>query len=259
MSVKYYIADAFAEEIFKGNPAGVCVLDGELPAETMQKIAFENNLSETAFLVKRREGYNLRWFTPLFEIDLCGHATLASAFVVMNYVEPSLDEARFYTVSGEIVVRRSGGLYEMRFPERVPEKIEAADKITEALGIIPEEVYSGRDLFAVLKDETAVRDFSPDYEKLGKLDKWLGIAVTAKGERADFVSRFFCPELKLEDPVTGSAHSSLVPLWSGKLGKTVLEAEQLSQRGGKLYCELWDGFVRIAGRAVLYLKGEIFI
>lgn len=258
-SVKYYIADAFAEEIFKGNPAGVCVSDEELPAELMQKIAFENNFSETAFLVKCGDRYKLRWFTPLFEVDLCGHATLATSFIVMNYVEPSLNEVRFSTVSGEIVVRRNGELYEMQFPERVPEKIEATAEISEALGIVPEEVYTGRDLIAVLKDEKAVRDFSPDYEKLGKLGKRLGIAVTAKGERADFVSRFFMPELKLEDPVTGSAHSSLVPLWREKLGKTVFEAEQLSQRGGKLYCESGDGFVKISGKAVLYLKGEILI
>lgn len=258
-SVKYYIADAFAEEIFKGNPAGVCVPDEELPAELMQKIAFENNFSETAFLVKCGEIYKLRWFTPLFEVDLCGHATLATSFIVMNYVEPSLNEVRFSTVSGEIVVRRNGELYEMQFPERVPEKIEVTSEISEALGLVPEEVYTGRDLIAVLKSEEEVRNFLPDYEKLGKLDKWLGIAVTAKGEKADFVSRFFMPELKLEDPVTGSAHSSLVPLWREKLGKTVFEAEQLSQRGGKLYCEQGDGFVKISGKAVLYLKGEIFI
>lgn len=257
--MKYYIADAFAEEIFKGNPAGVCVSDRELPAELMQKIAFENNFSETAFLVKCGEMYKLRWFTPLFEVDLCGHATIASSFIVMNYVEPSLDEVRFSTVSGEIVVRRNGELYEMQFPERTPKKIEVTSEISYALGLVPEEVYMGRDLIAVLKSEKEVRNFSPDYEKLGKLDKWLGIAVTAKGEKADFVSRFFMPELKLEDPVTGSAHSSLVPLWREKLGKTVFEAEQLSKRGGKLYCEQGDGFVKISGKAALYLKGEIFV
>lgn len=258
-SIKYYIADAFAEEIFRGNPAGVCVSDMEMSAETMQKIAFENNLSETAFLVKRGEKYGLRWFTPLFEIDLCGHATLAAAFVVMNYIEPSRNEVCFDTASGEITVKRNGELYEMRFPERIPEKIDLTSEISETLGIVPNEVYSGRDLFAVLENEETVREFVPNYEKLGKLDKWLGIAVTAKGENADFVSRFFCPELKAEDPVTGSLHSSLIPLWSEKLGKTVLEAEQLSKRGGRLYCELGDGFVKIAGKAVLYLKGEIFI
>lgn len=258
-SVKYYIADAFAEEIFKGNPAGVCVSDEELPAEIMQKIAFENNFSETAFLVKFGEIYKLRWFTPLFEVDLCGHATLASSFIVMNYVEPSLNEVLFSTVSGEILVKKNGELYEMQFPERVSEKIEVTSEISEALGLVPEEVYTGRDLIAVLKSEEEVRNFSPDYEMLGKLDNWLGIVVTAKGEIADFVSRFFMPELKLEDPVTGSAHSSLVPLWRKKLGKTVFEAEQLSQRGGKLYCQQGDGFVKISGKAALYLKGEIFV
>ncbi len=200
-----------------------------------------------------------RWFTPLFEVDLCGHATLASSFIVMNYVEPSLNEVRFSTVSGEILVKKNGELYEMQFPERIPEKIEVTAQITEALGLVPEEVYTGRDLIAVLKTEEEVRNFSPDYEKLGKLGDWLGIVVTAKGEKSDFVSRFFMPELKLEDPVTGSAHSSLVPLWREKLGKTVFEAEQLSQRGGKLYCEQGDGFVKISGKAALYLKGELFV
>ncbi len=257
--MNYYIADAFAEELFKGNPAGVCVSGEELPAELMQKIAFENNFSETAFLVKCGELYKLRWFTPLFEVDLCGHATLASSFIVMNYVEPSLEEVRFSTVSGELLVKRNGELYEMQFPERIPEKLEVTAEISEALGLVPEEVYTGRDLIAVLKNEEAVRNFSPDYEKLGKLGNWLGISITAKGEKADFVSRFFMPELKLEDPVTGSAHSSLVPLWREKLGKTVFEAEQLSQRGGKLYCEQGDGFVKISGKAALYLKGELFV
>ena len=259
MSVKYYIADAFAEEIFKGNPAGVCVCDEALPTELMQKIAFENNFSETAFLVKCGDKYNLRWFTPMFEVDLCGHATLASAFIVLNHVEPTLDEVCFSTVSGEITVRRNGELYEMRFPDRMPEKVEVTSEITEALEVVPKEVYSGRDFFAVLENEEAVRNYSPDYEKLEKLKGYLGIVVTAKGENADFVSRFFMPELKLEDPVTGSAHSSLVPLWREKLGKTVFEAEQLSQRGGKLYCEQGDGFVKISGKAALYLKGEIFV
>lgn len=257
--MKYFIADAFAEEVFKGNPAGVCITDGEISSELMQKIAFENNLSETAFIVKRGGNYDLRWFTPLFEIDLCGHATLASAFIVMNFAEPTLDKVCFNTASGEITVVRNGDLYEMQFPERIPERVEITSEIADALKIIPNEIYSGRDLFAVLENEKAVRDFSPNYEKLGKLRNWLGIAVTAKGEKADFVSRFFCPELKLEDPVTGSAHSSLVPLWREKLGKTVFTAEQLSKRGGRLYCEQGNGFVKISGKAVLYMKGEIFV
>ena len=257
--MKYYIADAFAEQHFKGNPAGVCILDEPLPDDIMQKIAAENNFSETAFVLKNGEKYNLRWFTPTFEIDLCGHATLASAFIVMNFVEPNLFEVSFDTQSGELVVRRRDDMYEMLFPERIPQKIEVTSEITEALGFTPDELYSERDLYAVLKNEAAVREYSPDFAKLQNLDKSLGIAVTAKGEKADFVSRFFCPELKTEDPVTGSAHSSLVPLWSKKLGKNVFIAEQLSQRGGRLYCERTEGNVKISGKAVLYLKGEINI
>lgn len=257
--MKYYIADAFAEQLFKGNPAGVCILDEPLSGELMQKIAAENNFSETAFVLKNGEKYSLRWFTPTFEIDLCGHATLASAFVVMNFTEPDLYEVRFSTQSGEISVKRRNDMYEMHFPERIPQKIEVTSEITEALGLTPDELYSERDLYAVLKDETAVRSFVPDFGKLQRLDKWLGIAVTAKGKKADFVSRFFCPELKIEDPVTGSAHSSLAPLWSKKLGKNIFIAEQLSQRGGRLYCEREDGIVKISGKAVLYLKGEINI
>lgn len=257
--MKYYIADAFAEQLFNGNPAGVCILDEPLPDDIMQKIAAENNFSETAFVRKNGEKYNLRWFTPTFEIDLCGHATLASAFIVMNFVEPDLSEVSFDTQSGELAVRRRDDMYEMLFPERAPKKIGATSEITEALGFTPDELYSGRDLYAVVKNEAAVRKYSPDFAKLQKLDKWLGIAVTAKGEKADFVSRFFCPELKTEDPVTGSAHSSLVPLWSKKLGKNVFVAEQLSQRGGRLYCERTEGSVKISGKAVLYLKGEINI
>lgn len=257
--MEYYIIDAFAEDIFRGNPAGVCVSEKELPAELMQKIASENNLPETAFLVKCGEKYCLRWFTPLFEIDLCGHATLAAAFVVMNFIEPSLNEICFITVSGELSVRRSGDMYEMRFPKRIPEKVEVTSEIIEALGIVPSEMYSERDLFAVLESEKEVRSFVPNYKKLEKLNKWLGISVSAKGEKADFVSRFFCPELKSEDPVTGSAHCCLVSIWEEKLDKTVLEAEQLSERGGKLNCKHEDGFVIISGKAVLYLKGEIFL
>lgn len=257
--MKYYIADAFAERLFKGNPAGVCILDAPVPDDTMQKIAAENNFSETAFVLKNREKYNLRWFTPTFEIDLCGHATLASAFIVMNFVEPNLSEVRFDTQSGELVVRRRNDMYEMLFPERVPKKIGVTSEMTEALGFVPDELYSERDLYAVVKDEAAVRNYSPDFVKLQILDKWLGIAVTAKGKKVDFVSRFFCPELKTEDSVTGSAHSSLVPLWSEKLGKNVFVAEQLSQRGGRLYCERAEGVVKISGKAVLYLKGDINI
>ena len=257
--MKYYIADAFTDKVFSGNPAGVCILDSELPDETMQKIAFENNLSETAFVRKTGEVYSLRWFTPGFEIDLCGHATLASAYIVMNFIEPCMQTVRFETVSGEITVSRRGELYEMIFPLRVPKRIDVTEDITAALGFAPKEVYSERDLYVVMDSEAEVRSFVPDYNKLRKLDKWLGIAVTAKGEDCDFVSRFFCPELDLEDPVTGSSHSSLVPLWSGKLEKTEFTARQFSRRGGTLYCVLGGNSIKISGAAALYLHGEIML
>lgn len=256
--MKYYIADAFTDELFRGNQAGVCILEDDIPDEIMQKIAFENNFTETAFVRKNGDNYSLRWFTPTFEIDLCGHATLASAFIVMKYIEPQLDVVRFDTRSGILTVERKNDAYEMSFPIRRPVKIDVTEEISEALGFVPEEIYSDRDLYAVMNSEEDVIKYIPEYDKLKKLDKWLGIAVTAKGKDFDFVSRFFCPELKLEDPVTGSSHSSLVPLWSEKLGKRELIARQLSKRGGTLYCRLCDDDIKISGRAVLYLQGEIF-
>lgn len=256
-TMKYYMIDAFADKLFSGNPAGVCVLDAPVPDEIMQNIAFENNLSETAFLRKTENGYSLRWFTPTFEIDLCGHATLASAFAVFSFIEPDADIVRFDTVSGILTAEKKGDMIELSFPIRTPERIEITDEITDALGFVPAELYSQRDLCAVADSAEVVREYVPNYEKLRKLDKWMGIAITARGEDCDFVSRFFCPELDLEDPVTGSSHSSLVPLWSKKLGKTEFTAKQLSKRGGTLYCRLCDNDIKIAGRAVLYLEGEL--
>lgn len=257
--MKYYIVDAFTDNLFSGNPAGVCIVEEKITDDTMQKIAFENNLSETAFIQKTNEGYSLRWFTPTFEIDLCGHATLASAFIVLNFIEPTSTIVHFNTINGVLTVERKGDTFEMSFPIRTPEKIEVNDEISGALGFIPTELYSQRDLYAVVSSEKEVLNFAPDYDKLNKLDKWMGIAVTAKGENCDFVSRFFCPELKLEDPVTGSSHSSLVPLWSKKLSKTEFTAKQLSKRGGTLYCRLCENKILISGKAVLYLKGELKI
>lgn len=257
--MKYYVADAFTDEIFKGNPAGICVLEDIIPDETMQKIAFENNLSETAFLRKTDNTYSLRWFTPTFEIDLCGHATLASAFIVMTYLEPTVNTVTFDTMSGAITVKRKGEAFEMSFPVRIPKKIPVTDDISEALGFVPKEVYSERDLYILTDSQADVESYIPDYDKLKKLDKWLGIVITSKGNNCDFVSRFFCPELKLEDPVTGSSHSTLVPLWSEKLGKSEMTARQLSKRSGTLYCKLCPDCVKLSGKAALYLSGEIFI
>lgn len=257
MLMKYYIVDTFTDKLFSGNPAGVCIVEEKVSDDTMQKIAFENNLSETAFIQKANDDYSLRWFTPTFEIDLCGHATLASAFIVLKYIEPDSAAVRFNTISGVLTVERKGDAFEMSFPIRTPEKLEVNEEISEALGFVPTELYSRRDLYAVVGSEKEVLKFAPDYDKLNRLDKWMGIAVTAKGENCDFVSRFFCPELKLEDPVTGSSHSSLVPLWSEKLNKTEFTAKQLSKRGGTLYCRLCEDNIKISGKAVLYLQGDI--
>ena len=255
----YYIIDAFTDKLFSGNPAGVCIVDKLISDDIMQKIAFENNLSETAFIQKNTDGYSLRWFTPTFEIDLCGHATLAAAFVVFNFIEPNLNVVRFKTISGILTVERKADIYEMSFPIRIPEKAEVTDDIIKALGFMPIELYSQRDLYAVVDSEKIVLNYSPDYDKLSRLDKWMGIAITSKGKDCDIVSRFFCPELKLEDPVTGSSHSSLVPLWSEKLNKTELVAKQLSKRGGTLYCKQCKDDIKISGNAVLYLQGELKI
>lgn len=258
MKINYYVVDAFTSEVFKGNPAGVCVLDENISDKQMQSIASENNLSETAFVCKIDNGlYNLRWFTPGFEIDLCGHATLATAYVVCNFVEPGCERVDFKTVSGMLTVIKKNDLYEMRFPKREPIRIECTREITDVMGIKPLEVYSERDLYLVLSSEQEVREYVPDYARMQTLDDWLGIVITAKSESVDFVSRYFCPELMLEDPVTGSTHSSLIPLWSEKSGNQQMIAKQLSKRGGMLYCENGEDSVRISGKAVLYMKGEV--
>lgn len=255
--MKYFVVDSFADEVFKGNPAGVCILDSEISPELMQNIAMENNLSETAFAYKVGERYKLRWFTPGFEINLCGHATLATAYVIFEFVESDRNIVEFDTLSGILTVEKKGELYEMSFPRLMPEKISVTEEMITALGIEPIEVYSERDLYVVLENEEAVKAFVPNYARLRDLKNWLGVVVTAKGTDSDFVSRYFCPELDLEDPVTGSSHSSLVPFWSAKLGKDIMVAKQLSKRGGVLYCENSADRVKISGRAVLYMRGEI--
>lgn len=257
--IDYYVVDAFADAVFRGNPAGVCLLEEDLPDQLMQGIAAENNLSETAFLRREGENYRLRWFTPAFEIDLCGHATLASAHVVCALREPGREQVDFLTRSGRLRVVRRGGLYEMTLPNRRPEPVEVTPEMASALGTEPLEAWGARDLCVLLKDEAAVRSFTPDYGGLLTLTDWLGVAVTARGENSDFVSRFFCPELRLEDPVTGSSHSSLAPLWSEKLGRAELTAKQLSRRGGTLLCRVEKDAVKVSGRAALYLRGQLMV
>jgi len=259
-AMKYFIVDAFTDELFKGNPAGVCLPDVWPGDEVMQNIAFENNFSETAFVVKNKDHYDLRWFTPEVEIDLCGHATLASAFVISNFVDTEARVLRFATMSGILTVTRTEDIYEMYFHARKPVRIEATEQMSLAIGAPVLEAYKSRDHLLLLEDECQVRDLTPDFELLKKLPDCFAVIVTARGDKTDFVSRFFGPGAGVpEDPVTGSAHSTLIPFWAERLGKDKLTAMQLSRRGGTLYCENLGDRVKIAGRAALYLKGEIFI
>ncbi len=258
--MKYYVVDAFAEKLFEGNPAGVCIMEDWLPKDTMQKIASENNLSETAFAVKEgdKDKYHLRWFTPGGEIDLCGHATLATAYVITNYYEKELEKIRFQTMSGELVVLKNSNLYELDFPSINVEEYMLTEQMVEALGVKPIETYIGRDLVFVLENEEAVLNLSPDFAKLALFPEGLAVFVTAKGNAADFVSRAFWPKLQVnEDPVCGSAHCSLIPFWAKRLEKNDMIARQLSKRGGTLYCKNKEDRVKISGSAVIYSIADL--
>lgn len=258
--MKYYVVDAFAEKVFEGNPAGVCIMDQWISDELMQKIAIENNLSETAFAVKEGTHYKLRWFTPGGEINLCGHATLATAFVIMNYVETELIYIAFQTMSGILTVNRKDESYEMDFPTVHSKPYEITEQIVDALGVTPIEAYINRDLVFVLESEEAVKRVNPDFSRLEKLPDGLGVGVTAKGTECDFVSRAFFPKLKInEDPVTGSIHCSLIPFWYERLGKNEMMAKQLSRRGGTLYCKYEGDRVKIAGKAIVYSIAELLV
>ncbi len=254
--IPIYQIDAFTRRVFAGNPAAVCPLDKWLPDNTLQAIAAENNLSETAFFVRRGARFHLRWFTPAREVDLCGHATLAAAFVILNHLHPSLEAAVFDTMSGELTVRRDGELLSMDFPARPPRPAPENPMLAEALGATPREVWAARDLMALFASEEEVCALRPDMAKLAQLDAF-AIIATAPGRDCDFVSRFFAPRAGIaEDPVTGSAHCTLVPYWSHRLGKPRLFARQVSTRGGELWCEDQANRVIIKGRAVLFLRGE---
>ncbi|MCY8486339.1 PhzF family phenazine biosynthesis protein [Bacillus atrophaeus] len=258
--MKYYVVDAFAENLFEGNPAGVCIMKEWIPDELMQQIAAENNLSETAFAVKEGESYRLRWFTPADEIDLCGHATLATAYVIANFYESNVEEIKFQTISGELVVVKKGELYEMDFPSRMPKEISLTEEMVEALGVKPVEVHLGRDLIFVLEKEDDVLNASPDFSKLKELPDGLGVLITARSEKYDFVSRAFFPKLNVnEDPVCGSAHCNFIPYWAKNLSKNEMVARQLSKRGGKLYCKFEGDRVKISGSAVLYSNADLQI
>ncbi len=257
MRIPIYQIDAFTDTQFHGNPAAVCPLDAWLDDGLLQQIAAENNLSETAFFVKGADGYGLRWFTPNNEVDLCGHATLASAYVIFTYLDPGLDTIRFHTLSGVLEVTREGSLLAMIFPARPGVRCDAPDALVKGLGKPPLAVYKARDYMAVYADEQDVLDLQPVMDELKKLDA-LGVIATAKGSRVDFVSRFFAPNAGVpEDPVTGSAHSTLIPYWSEQLGKTDLVARQVSVRGGTLYCTDRGSTVKMCGAAAPYLEGFI--
>ena len=260
MTIPIYQVDAFTQGPFSGNPAAVCPLDTWLDDKTMQNIAAENNLAETAFIVARDGGYDLRWFTPLIEVDLCGHATLAAAYVVLNHLRSDLNSVSFETISGELIVTREGERLSMDFPARAPTPVPVIEALSDALGKAPSEVHLSRDVLAVYDDEASVRSLSPDQAKLAALDDGLGVIVTAKGDTVDFVSRFFAPKAGVaEDPVTGSAHCTLVPFWAERLGQSQFVAHQVSARGGELLCELRGDRVIMSGQCVLFLTGSIHL
>jgi PhzF family phenazine biosynthesis protein len=259
MQLPFYQVDAFAGRVFTGNPAAVVPLDRWLPDETLQAIAAENNLSETAFFVGAAGEYHIRWMTPTDEVDLCGHATLASAWVVFRVLDPARTEVTFRSKSGELRVRADGERLALDFPSRPPGPVGdgAREAVAAALGRPPREVLASRDYLAVFASEDDVRALAPDMALLVGLDR-MGVIATAPGGDCDFVSRFFAPAVGVpEDPVTGSAHSTLVPYWSKRLDCPRLFARQVSKRGGELWCEDRGDRVSIAGHAVLYLTGTI--
>ncbi len=259
--VKLFQVDAFTNTLFRGNPAAVCVLEKWPSHDVLQKIASENFLPETAFFVPAKDTghFELRWFTPDIEMDLCGHATLASAHVLFNHLDFTQNTITFHSASGPLVVTKNGSRITLNFPSRMPVKAELPELIARGLGKKPMEAWKSRDYIAVYEHEDVIRDLAPDRSILDQvnLDPG-GIIITAKGTDADFVSRFFTPQASIfEDPVTGSAHCSLIPLWAQKLGKKELTALQLSKRQGKLWCEDRGDRVLISGEAKTYLEGFI--
>ncbi len=255
--MRQYVVDAFTDKVFGGNPAAVCVMDQWLEDDTMMKITCENNLSETAFAVKEGNNYRLRWFTPGGEIDLCGHATLATAYIITRFVDKTQDEIGFNTLSGILTVTKKGELLEMDFPAYELKKVEVTDAITEAIGVRPVEAWMARDLLCIFDNEDDIRSMTPDMEKVKKLDGVL-LNVTAKGKDFDCVSRSFAPKMNVpEDPVCGSGHCHIVPYWADKLKKSDITAYQASKRGGTLYCRVDGNRIKISGKAALYSVADI--
>ncbi len=257
--MKQYVVDAFTDNVFHGNQAAVCVLE-QWPDETlMMNITKENNFSETAFTVKEGEKWHLRWFTPGGEIDLCGHATLGTAYVLFRLFEKDADRLVFTTISGDLIVTKKDDLLEMEFPAYDLVPVEVTDEMEQALGSRPLEAFMGRDLLCVMDNEKTVRELTPDLERVKQIDGLL-LHVTAKGSDEDCVSRSFAPKLAVpEDPVCGSGHCHIIPYWADKLGKDELVAFQASQRGGTLYCRKDGKKIFIAGKAALYSVDELFV
>ncbi|CAF3798235.1 unnamed protein product [Rotaria sordida] len=265
MKIKIYQVDAFTDQLFGGNSAAVCPLDKWLPDSLMQQIAAENNLADTAFFVpnSNNDGYELRWFTPQLEIDLCGHATLAAAHIIFTEMSSMNEEIKFQTKkAGELKVTRQkeNTLYTLNFPARPVAKTDLPDGLLSALrsNVTPIEVYKARDHMLVYESEADVRQLSPDFMTLANIDAVFSVIATAPGDQVDFVSRFFAPSAGIpEDPVTGSAHCSLTPYWAKRLGKNQLHTYQISARKGELWCENQGDRVLVSGKAITYLKGEI--
>lgn len=256
--MKQYIVDAFTDKPFSGNPAAVCVMDSWPSEESMMKLAMENNLSETAFIVKEDTGYRLRWFTPGTEVELCGHATLASSYVILNYYDTDRDIVQFNTLSGVLTVRKNGDLYQMDFPTYELKEIPVTDAMEQAFGVRPIKAVLGLDLVCVFETEEQVRQMHPDQDLLTGIEGRIQNA-TAAGRETDCISRSFCPKLAIaEDPVCGSAHCQIADYWSGVLGKKKIQAYQASKRGGYLYCEMLEnGRISISGKAALVAISDI--
>ena len=259
MKLSLYQIDAFANKVFEGNPAAVIPLEDWLPAKTMQLIASENNLSETAFFSPSDNNYEIRWFTPNGEIELCGHATLASAYVLFNILNYKREQIEFNSLSGKLTVKKVNDLFRLDFPSQNPLKCKMPRLLSEGLGRESNNCYKNEDYLVVFETENEIVNINPDFNKLKILDS-RGVIITAPGLNYDFVSRAFFPKYGvLEDPVTGSAHTKLIPYWAEKLGRSKLIAKQVSKRGGELFCENHKNRVYISGHAKLYMKGEIEI
>jgi PhzF family phenazine biosynthesis protein len=261
MQLPIYQVDAFTSLLFGGNPAAVCPLESWLPDETLQAIGLENNLSETAFFVREGDTFHIRWFTPTVEVDLCGHATLASAYVIINCLHSASGELRFKSKSGELIVRERDGLLALDFPSRPPQRCSSVHpRLIEALGTVPLDVQGADDYLVIYESAEQIRTLQPNFDLLSQVDRFAVIVTAPGGDGIDFVSRFFAPSKGInEDPVTGRAHCTLIPYWARRLGKSRLQARQISARGGELWCELRGDRVEIAGKAVLYLRGTINI